>query len=54
LFFGLKGNYYFQIFNVYSHRNVWFKMFDTEQNPVDITDVRLLPIIPTVGLDFEF
>ncbi len=54
LFFGLKGSYYFQIFNVYSHRNVWFKQFDTEKNPVEITDIRLLPIIPTVGLDFEF
>jgi outer membrane cobalamin receptor len=54
LFFGLKGNYYLQIFNVYSHKNVWFKMFDTDKNPVEITDVRLLPIIPTIGFDFEF
>ena len=53
-FFGLKGNYYVQIFNVYSHRNVWFKQFDTNKNPVEITDIRLLPIIPSIGLDFEF
>jgi len=53
-FFGLRGNWYIQIFNVYSHRNVWFKEFDTQQNPTKITDVKLLPIIPTFGLDFEF
>jgi hypothetical protein len=52
-FFGLRGNWYIQIFNLYSHRNVWFKSFDTQQNPTEITDVKLLPIIPTVGIDFE-
>ncbi len=53
-FFGMKGSWYIQIFNVFNHRNVWFKQFDTTTNPVDVVDVRLLPIIPTFGLDFEF
>jgi CarboxypepD_reg-like domain/TonB-dependent Receptor Plug Domain/TonB dependent receptor len=53
-FLGVTGNWYVQIFNVYNHRNVWFKQFDTSQNPTQVTDVRLLPIIPTFGLDFEF
>ncbi|MCX6138058.1 MAG: TonB-dependent receptor [Ignavibacteriales bacterium] len=52
--FGLKGNWYVQIFNLTSHRNVWFKQFDTKKNPTEVTNVRLLPIIPTFGCDFEF
>lgn len=54
IFLGLHGSWYFQIFNVYNRRNVWFKQFDTSKNPTDITDVKLLPIIPTFGFDFEF
>lgn len=53
-FFGLNGSWYFQVFNVYNRRNVWFKQFDNSKNPPDIADVRLLPIIPTFGLDFSF
>ncbi len=53
-FFGLKGSWYFQIFNVYNRRNVWFKQFDNSKNPPEITDVKLLPIIPTFGFDFSF
>lgn len=53
-FLGIRGNWYVQVFNAYNHRNVWFKQFDTSKNPTEITDVRLLPIIPTFGLDFEF
>ncbi|MGE5315127.1 MAG: TonB-dependent receptor, partial [Acidobacteriota bacterium] len=53
-FFGLEGSWFIQIYNVYNHRNVWFKEFDTKKTPVDITDVRLLPILPTFGIDISF
>lgn len=53
-FLGLHGSWYFQIFNVYNRRNVWFKQFNTSKNPTEIIDVKLLPIIPTFGFDFEF
>ena len=53
-FFGLEGSWYFQIFNVYNRRNVWFKQFDNSKNPTEIADVKLLPIIPTFGIDFKF
>ncbi|MFA6540550.1 MAG: TonB-dependent receptor [Bacteroidota bacterium] len=53
-FFGLKGSWYFQIYNVYNHKNVWFKQFDESKNPTEVTDVKLLPIIPTFGIDFQF
>lgn len=53
-FFGLEGSWYFQIYNVYNHRNVWFRQFDNSKNPAEITDVKLLPILPTFGIDFKF
>ena len=37
-----------------NRRNVWFKQFDNSKNPPKITDVKLLPIIPTFGFDFSF
>jgi outer membrane cobalamin receptor len=53
-FFGLHGSWFVQIYNLYNHRNVWFKEFDTNKNPTQITDVRLLPILPTFGIEFTF
>jgi outer membrane receptor for ferrienterochelin and colicin len=53
-FFGLRGTWFVQIYNIYNHRNVWFKEFDTKKNPTLITDVRLLPILPTFGIEFNF
>jgi hypothetical protein len=53
-FFGLKGSWYIQIYNIYNHENVWYREFDTQKNPTKVTDVTLLPFIPTFGIDFEF
>jgi hypothetical protein len=53
-FFGLKGSWYIQIYNVYNRENVWYREFDTQKNPTEVTDVTLLPFIPTFGIDFEF
>lgn len=52
--FDVDGSWYFQVFNVYNYRNIWFKNFDFTKNPVDVTDVKLLPIIPSVGVEFKF
>ena len=52
--FDLPASWYFQIYNVYNHRNVWFKQFDNSKNPIEITDVTLLPLIPTFGFDIKF
>ncbi len=52
--FDLDGSWYFQIFNVYNYRNIWFKNFDYSENPVEVTDVKLLPIIPSFGVEFKF
>lgn len=46
----------FNIFNVYNHRNVWYRDYDFNETgaaPV-ITDIRLIPILPTVEISFRF
>jgi hypothetical protein len=54
--FDVEGSWYLQIFNVYGlwHRNTWFKNFDYSKNPIEVTDVKLLPIIPSIGVEFKF
>ncbi len=44
----------FDIYNVYNHRNVWFRRIDTSTDPAVSEDVRLLPILPTFGLQIKF
>lgn len=43
-----------QIINVYSRRNVWFYNYDFDENPVERTDVNLLPIIPSISYTVNF
>ena len=43
-----------QIINVYSRKNVWFRLFDFDDNPVSVDDVTLLPIIPTISYTIKF
>ena len=35
-------------------RNVWFQNFDFDENPVEQTDVTLLPIIPAISITFNY
>ncbi len=42
------------VFNVYSRRDIWFRFYETDENPTEVTDVRLLPILPTVALEVKF
>ena len=41
-----------QVFNVYSRRNEWFVQFDTTSP--DVTVAKMLPIVPSLGVNFEF
>ena len=55
--FGLFGHpveFYIQVFNLYSRRNDWFVQYNIENSIVDPVIVRQLPIIPSIGLNFEF
>jgi len=52
--FGLPMRLLFDIYNVYSRRDIWFRYYDTDGEKTEVTDVRLLPIIPTVALEVKF
>ena len=54
-FFGFgQTQWQLQIINVYSRRNVWFLNYDFEENPIDVNEVNLLPILPTVSYTLNF
>jgi hypothetical protein len=44
----------FDIYNAYNYRNVWFKNVNSSTNPATIEDIKLLPILPTFGLQVSF
>lgn len=52
--FGLPMRLLIDIFNVYSRRDIWFRYYDTTTDETEVTDVRLLPIIPSVALEVKF
>ena len=52
--FGKNAKASLDIFNIYNHRNVWFRVVDTESQPPQISDVLSLPIIPTLGLEVTY
>jgi hypothetical protein len=43
-----------QIFNVYNHRNVWFRSVDADERPPIVEDILLLPILPTLGIEVSY
>jgi len=51
---GLPARVMIDIFNVYSRRDIWFRFYDTSKDVTEVTDVRLLPILPTVALEVKF
>jgi outer membrane cobalamin receptor len=42
------------IYNVYSRRSYWRRSVDIDKNPVEIKDVRLLPILPMFNYEVRF
>jgi hypothetical protein len=51
---GRPVEFFLDVYNVYSHRNDWFVQYDPgdEEEPVQV--VKQLPVIPSLGVDFEF
>ena len=49
-----KAQFYLQIFNLYSRRNEWFVQYNTDEPATDPQVIKMLPIVPTFGLDFAF
>jgi CarboxypepD_reg-like domain/TonB-dependent Receptor Plug Domain len=52
--FGLPMRLLIDIYNVYSRRDIWFRYYDTSKEVTEVTDVRLLPIIPTLAIEVKF
>lgn len=50
--FGRPAQWFVQVFNIYSRRNEWFVQFDTDSP--DVTVAKMLPIVPSLGVNFEF
>lgn len=48
--FGANAEIYVQAFNVFSRRNEWFVLFDETEPEV----IKMLPIVPTLGINFNF
>ena len=51
---GLDTKLILDIFNVYNHRDIWFRYYDTSKSVAIVRDVTLLPIIPTIALEINF
>jgi len=54
-FFGLgDSELQLQIINAYSRRNVWFQAYDFDENPIKVTDVTMLPVVPAISYTVKF
>ena len=52
--FGADAEAYVQVFNAYNRRNEWFVQYDVDDPETDPTVVKMLPIVPTIGINFGF
>jgi hypothetical protein len=43
-----------QVVNVYNHKNVYIRTYDTDKNPAVFNDITMLPLLPTVAVKVEF
>ncbi len=52
--FGLDAKAVLSLYNVYSRRSHWARFYDTDKNPVEIRDIKLLPILPLLGYEVRW
>ncbi len=54
-FFNLgESEFQVQAINAYNHRNVWFYEYDFEENPIALSPVEMLPLIPNISYAVTF
>lgn len=53
-FGALRGDVGVSVFNLYDHRNVWYREFDLSEAPVLITDVTFLGRTPNISVRFTY
>jgi hypothetical protein len=52
--FGTDSEAFLQVFNAYNRRNEWFVQYDVDDPETDPKVVKMLPIVPTIGVNFAF
>lgn len=52
--FGLPAKLTLSIYNVYSRRAFWRRSFNTYENPIEASDLKLLPILPLASYEVRF
>lgn len=52
--FGLDAKATLDIYNVYNHKDIWFRYYDLSKSKAEVTDVTLLPILPTLSFEIKF
>lgn len=51
---GHKSRLCFDIYNVYNHRDILMRYYDTQSEDAELKDVELLPIIPSISYEIYF
>ncbi len=52
--FGARAEWMIEVFNIYSRRNEWFIQYDRSGEVVTADVVRMLPIVPSIGVNVWF
>lgn len=52
--FGADSRVILDIYNIYNRRDIWFRYYDTRSSETKVTDVKLLPILPTFSFEIKF
>ncbi len=52
--FGARAEWMVEVFNVYSRRNEWFVQYERDGDVVTATMARMLPVIPSIGVNVWF
>lgn len=48
------GQVVLSVFNVYNRRNIWYRTFDVSEEEIQVQDVLLQPMLPSIGLRVGF
>ncbi len=52
--FGSEVEAFLQVFNVYNRRNEWFVQYNADDQETEPEVIKMLPIVPTLGINFAF
>jgi hypothetical protein len=52
--FKLSTEIYIQAVNVYNRKNVWYRAYDTAENPPEVEEIEMIPFLPTFGFSIDF